>query len=138
MGFGIRVFLFDNSNIERISHTKFQRLLDGHETEKIIEYAGKKVKYAIAYLRIENRKPTEILHIDYSSCEVNRDGKLNQDILEQQKIDAMKVISIPVDDMPSNVIDEATTFAAKQYQNKYTWTPTDEELNKIYRLIFSP
>ena len=45
-------------------------------------------------------------------------------------------VQYPDEDLPSNVIDESSTFAAKRYRNKYSWTPTQDEIQKIYELIF--
>ena len=43
MGLGLRVFVFDENDVRKITYAKFQRLLDGHENERLAEYAGKKL-----------------------------------------------------------------------------------------------
>ena len=136
MGLGLRVFVFYENDIRKISYARFQRLLDGHESERLPEYAGKKIKYALAVIKSENRKPIEVLNIDLGYLYVGNDGRLNQKELQQEMADAMNAVSFPGEKQPPNVIDASATFAAKRYRNKYTWSPSQDELSKIYQSIF--
>ena len=133
MGLGVRVFVFEENDIRKISYARFQRLLDGHERERLPEYAGKKIKYALVLIETKNRKPIEVLNIDLGYIYVERDGKLNQNEFRQKMADAMKTVSFPGEKSSLNVIDASATFAAKRYRNKYTWAPSPDELNKIYQ-----
>ena len=135
MGLGLRVFVFDENGIRKISYARFQRLLDGHEKERLPEYAGKKIKYALTLIQTENRKPIEVLNIDLGYIYIEDDGKLNQNEFRQKMADAMKSVSFPGKKLPLNVIDASATFAAKRYRNKHTWAPSQEELNKIYQYL---
>ena len=75
MGLGVRVFVFEENDIRKISYARFQRLLDGHERERLPEYAGKKIKYALVLIETKNRKPIEVLNIDLGYVYVKHDGK---------------------------------------------------------------
>jgi hypothetical protein len=52
------------------------------------------------------------------------------------KADGIKCLELPLETTPSNVIDASFKFAIKKFRNKYTWSPTQEELKKIKQLIF--
>ena len=138
MGLGLRVFVFDENDIRKISYARFQRLLDGDAKESLSEYAGKKIKYAVVLIETKNRKPIEVLNIDLGYVYVKHDGKLNQNKLRQGTADAMKAVSFTDEEPPANVVDASATFAAKRYRDKHTWAPSQDEMNQIYQLVFNP
>lgn len=137
MGFGFRVFIFDNNNIKQISLAKYNRLIHGYKNESIPEYAGKRIRTAVVIVETENRKPMNILNIDCEYVNVDKDGKFDQSEREEKMIDAMRMMDIPTDnDSPKNVIDSSSHFAQKRFRNKYLWTPTDHEIQMIKEQIF--
>lgn len=137
MGFGFRVFIFDNNNIKQISLAKYNRLIHGYKNESIPEYAGKRIRTAVVIVETENRKPMNILNIDCEYVNVDKDGKFDQSEREEKMIDAMRMMDIPTDnDSPKNVIDSSSHFAQKRFRNKYLWTPTDHEIQMIKERIF--
>ena len=54
MGIGIRLFFFDDNSVKRFSVAKFQRLWNGNVNEKIPQYTGKMIKYAMVIVETEN------------------------------------------------------------------------------------
>lgn len=107
------------------------------QDESLPQYAGKRIRTAVAFVEIQGRKPIEILKIDYTYLSVNQKGKIDNDEQEQMMIDAMRMVSFPFDDdLPENVIDSSSTFAQKAFKNKHLWVPTNFELERINQLIF--
>lgn len=137
MSIGVRVFILDDNRIEQIPYAKYDRLMNNSSDENLRQYAGKRIKTAVAYVRIHNRNPAALLKIDYTYLSINQKGKIDQDEQQHMMIDAMRTVPFPFDeDIPENIIDSSSTFAQKTFKNKYLWTPTDGELNRINQLIF--
>jgi hypothetical protein len=137
MGFGRRVFIFDNDGIKQISYAKYNRLLQGNENERLPEYANQRIRTAVVFVEIENRNPVNLVKIDCESINVNQDGKFDQHERQQRMIDAFGTISVPTIDEPlSIVIDVSRLFAQKIDRNKHLWIPTNYEIQQIKENIF--
>ena len=64
MGTGIRIFLInDDGSLKRFPLARFERLFQGHSEECLLEYAGKRVRYALVVVDFVNREPVEIIAI---------------------------------------------------------------------------
>jgi hypothetical protein len=59
MSIGTRLFFLDNEDrIHRISVRKFNRFYLQHdENESFPDFAGRRVRYALVFLELEDRKP---------------------------------------------------------------------------------
>lgn len=136
MGLGIRVFLLDGDNIKIISHAKFERLWQGDEKESTPEYAGKRIRYAIAYLETQNRKPVYVSHIDRGFIDIDQEGKFDPKEFDEKRRYASQMIQIEDEDVPANVIDKSSDFTVKKFSNLYSWELTPDELDRIINLIF--
>jgi len=67
MGIGLRIFLVnDDDSLERLAVARYDRLLRRNLEERLPQYAGKRVRYALVAYEVENRKPVEILRIEYN------------------------------------------------------------------------
>ncbi len=67
MGTGIRVFFVnEDETLKRIPLTRYEQLLGADPEVRFQEYAGKRVRYALATLEFVSRKPVEIVSIQYS------------------------------------------------------------------------
>ncbi len=68
---------------------------------------------------------------------IKHDSKLDQAKRHQEGLAAINLFSPKIDsDLPSNVIDASSFFARKQYELKYKWKPTQDEIDNLYKLIF--
>ena len=84
-----------------------------------------------------NRQPDEVLRIDYDIILIKHYGTLDQAKRHEEGFAAINLFSPKIDsDLPSNVINSSSFFARKQYELKYSWEPTQEEIDKLYKLIF--
>lgn len=85
MGTGLRVFLGnDDSSLKRFPLARFERLFQGHPEERLPEYAGKRVRYALVIVDLVNRKPFEILGIQYPILTFDSEGKIDAAELEKE------------------------------------------------------
>lgn len=138
MGFGIRIFFIDEDDkIIRIPASRFERIRDRHSKELLLEYKNSRIRYAEIILELENRKPISIVRNIYGYLQVDSEGKVDQDFLDKEgqvAISMMPSISLPGE--PENVIHARDKFTQKRFKNKFTWTPSFELEQKIFKKSF--
>lgn len=128
MGVSLRVFLvYDDDSIHRFPLSRFIRLTDREENECLPEYAGKRVRYALAAIDLVERKPVEFLHIEYGYLDFDGNGRI--DVVEQEKSDRLGAEMIELKEeylLSPKIVHAQKRFAQKRYFDKYRWTPTPE------------
>ena len=72
-------FVSDDDEIFRVPNAKFDRLLKGSSEEKTERFEGKRVRAAEIIVKIENRKPIEVLRAIYYYLHFNEKGILDYD-----------------------------------------------------------
>jgi len=66
MGVGLRIFIVnDDNSLERLALTRYERLMRRDPDISFPQYSGKRVRYAEVAIELENRKPVEILRMEY-------------------------------------------------------------------------
>ncbi len=138
MGTGLRVFFVnEDGTLKRIPLTRYERLLGADPEVRFKEYAGKRVRYALAILEFANRKPVEIVSIQYSILSFYPDGRIDAGELEKEMKLGFKMLQPSAADLnPPNVINAKVRFAMKRYHDQYTWTPSSEVERAILETIF--
>ena len=138
MGTGIRVFFVnEDETLKRIPLTRYERLLGADPEVRFQEYAGKRVRYALATLEFINRKPVEIVSIQYSILSFDSDGRIDDGELEKEMKLGFKMLQPATADLDSsNVINAKDRFAMKRYHDQYTWTPSSEVERAVVVAIF--
>ena len=67
MGLGTSIFIVkQDDSLQRLSLKRYNRLIKGHPDEGLMQFAGKRVHYALIVLEMINRKPVEILMTEHS------------------------------------------------------------------------
>ena len=86
---------------------------------------------------VENRKPVEILRIEYNYLSLDSEGRIDTAQQEKERRLAVDLFS-PVlpEEQPGQVIDAKLRFARKRYDDKYRWTPSRELEAAILNAIF--
>lgn len=78
----VRYFIItDESEIFRVSINKFKRLLKATSEEKLERFAGKRVRVAEICVKLENRKPIEVIRAIYYYLHFNEKGILDEEYL---------------------------------------------------------
>jgi hypothetical protein len=138
MGLGTRIFIVkEDDSLQRLSLKRYNRLIKGHPDEDLVQYAGKRIRYALIVLEMINRKPVEILMIEYSFLIFDSKGRL--DASEREKaarlvLDTLEPITL--EQKSDKVIDAKYRFAKKRFDDRYLWKPTPEIEMAIQRAIF--
>ncbi|NVL92265.1 MAG: hypothetical protein HWN71_04420 [Desulfobacterales bacterium] len=85
MGLGLRIFLVnDDDSLQLLSLAKFERLCRRDPGERLPQYAGKRVRYALVVLEVVNGKPIDINRVQYSYLCFDSEGRINTAEREKQ------------------------------------------------------
>ncbi|NOR23620.1 MAG: hypothetical protein GQ542_04380 [Desulforhopalus sp.] len=122
----IRIFLVsDGDEIYRVPNTKFDRMLKGSFEENTDRFSGKRVRAAEIAVKIENRKPIQVLRAIYHYLHFNKDGILDCDrLMKDGAIVANAGIpSFLEEKSQGNLINAKKEFAKRQRDNTVWWKP---------------
>jgi hypothetical protein len=127
----------DDDSIRRLPLAKYERLMNRDSIERIPEYAEKRVRYAEVALDLEQRKPVEILRIEYFLMTFDSTGRIDRAERDKESQLAMDVLpTCYLNKENGNVVDARHVFAKRQYDHRYRWTPTPEMEQKILDFVF--
>ena len=102
-----------------------------------MQYAGKRIRYALIVLEMINRKPAEILMTEYSFLAFDSKGRLDAGEREKAARLAMDTLEpILPGEKPERIIDAKHKFAKKRFDDRYIWKPSPEIETAIQRAIF--
>ena len=138
MGLSIRVFIVeDDDSINRLPLAQYERLLKRGPDERLLKYAGKRVRYALLVVDLVNRRPIEIVRDQFGFLDFDDEGQLKIGEHEKKESLAFDMLApILSDQTNSRVIDARHKFAKKSYLDKFSWEPTDEIIAAIAKAIF--
>jgi hypothetical protein len=138
MGLSIRIFIVeDDDTINRLPLARYERLLKRDPDERLLEYAGKQVRYALNVVDLFNRRPIEIVKDEFGFLFFDDEGRLKVSELKKEESLAFDMLApLFPDQTNSRVIDAQHKFAKKRYFNEYSWSPTDEIKAAITEAIF--
>jgi len=138
MGLSIRVFIVeDDDSINRLPLAQYERLLKRGPDERLLKYAGNRVRYALLVVDLVNRRPIEIVRDQFGFLDFDDEGQLK--IGEHEKKESLTFDMLePIlsDQTNSRVINARHKFAKKSYLDKFSWEPTDEIIAAIAKAIF--
>jgi transposase len=137
MGLTTRILLVDDDDsLHRLPLARFERLRRGDPEESIPKYAGKRVRYVLVVLDLIDRRPVEILHVEYSWLSFNSEGRLDQAERERKAKLAMDLLPAMSTNGAEQTVDARHRFARKRYQSEYSWEPTPEVQATIMAAVF--
>jgi hypothetical protein len=84
MSISVRVFFVDGDRITRIPTRRFERIWRGDRDATMPEHAGQRVRCAMAYVEVFDRKPVGVLQIDYMILDFDSGGRLDASARERQ------------------------------------------------------
>lgn len=116
---------------------KLDRLNRRDAEERLTQHAGKRVRYVHVVLEMVDRKPTEIVMIQYSYLTFDTDGRLDAAEIEQEaRLGIDMLHPFPVSGENSKVINAKHRFAKKQFKERYTWEPSEKVRSAIMNKVF--
>ena len=138
MGTGIRVFfLDDDDSIQRLPLARLERLLHFDQRECLPQYAGKRVRCAMAFLEVSGRQVLAIKNIDYSLLHFDAKGRIDKKEWEESMRLGMELLPhIGGGEQPGHVIDAQHRFAKRRYDHEFKWKPSRKVDEEIVAAIF--
>jgi len=138
MGLGTRIFIVkEDDSFQRLSLKRYNRLIKGHPDEGLMQFAGKRIRYALIVLEMINRKPVEIIMTEYSFLAFDSKGRLDAGEREKAARLVMDTLEpIAPEQKPGKIIDVKHSFAKKRFDDRYLWKPAPEIETAIQRAIF--
>ena len=119
-------FISDDNEIFRIPNARFERLLKGSLEKKTERFAGKRVRTAEIAVKLEDRKPIQVLRAIYYYLHFNEKGILDYDrFMKDGGIVATAGIpDIFAGKVQSNLINAQQEFAKRQRDHTVWWKPS--------------
>ena len=116
----------DDDEFFRVPNTKFERLLRGSFEEKTERFSGKRVRAAEIIVKLENRKPVQVLRAIYYYLHFNEKGILDYDrfIKDGAIVANAGIPSIYSEKVQGNLINAQQKFAKRQRDNTVWWKPS--------------
>jgi hypothetical protein len=138
MGLGTRIFIVnDDDTLKRMPMKRYHRLFKRDPEERFLEYAGNHIRYVLVVLELKNRKPVEVLKIQYSYLAFDQKGRLRENERERAARLSMEMIKPLLPEEESNhVIDTGYKFAKKRFDREFRWEPSAELETAIFQAIF--
>jgi hypothetical protein len=138
MGLGTRIFIANEDNtLKRMPMKRYHRLFRRDPEEQFLEYAGNRIRYVLVVLELENRKPVEILKIQYSYLAFDKKGRLRENERERAARLSMEMIKpLHPEEEPNHIIDAGYKFAKKRFDREFRWEPSAELEAAIFKAIF--
>ena len=138
MGLGTRIFIVnDDDTLKRMPMKSNHRLFKRHPEEQFLEYANNRIRYVLVVLELKNRKPVEILRIQYSYLAFDQKGRLREDERARAARLSMEMIKPSLSEQESNhIINAGYKFAKKRFYREFRWEPSAELEAAIFKAIF--
>ena len=138
MGMGSRLFLIDdNGSLQCLSVEKLSRLLRFDRGVVIPQYAGKRIRCAMAVLEVAGRQVQSIRHIDYFILPFDDEGRVDKKEWTRGVRLALEILPPILGGTYSNqVIDARDRFMKKRYDNEFKWEPSRRVEEAIVAAVF--
>jgi hypothetical protein len=122
----VRFFIItDEFEIFRVSLSKFERLLKCTSEERMERFAGKRVRVAVIGVKLENRKPTEVIRAIYHYFHFNEKGILDKDRLRNDGnvVSTAGISPMFMQEKQDNIINAQQEFAKRKRDHAVWWKP---------------
>jgi hypothetical protein len=134
MGLGIRIFIVkDDGSLERLPVGRYTRLVRHGSNERLLQYAGKRVRWAVIVVESKDRIPVKIVKSQFS---YDSSGRLSMEWDEKEARLAMDMLEPVIADKDKQVVDARHKFARKRYAREYLWQSSSEIEAAIRKAIF--
>jgi len=126
MGITCRVFFVDdNDSLQRIPMARLDRLLHFDRRESLPQYAGKRMRCAMAFMEVAGRRVLAIQNIEYSILTFDVKGHIDKKDWEKGMRLGMELLPSILDgEHPKQVINAQHLFAKRRYEHEFKWKPS--------------
>lgn len=140
MGMGVRAFVFeDHGTIRKVSSKVISDMLMGKSHVAFPEYAGKRIRFAVIFVDMVDRKPKRITRTEFLRVGFDSKGKVD----DREATDKMRLAGTVLSGAFSSPSEPADILMSLQpdlaklkYKDTYRWNPSPFEMNKLKELVF--
>jgi len=127
----------------RPRHGEF-RAVSTREADRFLSDAGGRiepdadglVRYAQVCVDMENRRAVALVRVDFLQSRADEDGAIDRDHLrEVMQVVPVVMSGVLPSDSPAGVVDAEPKFAKRRLDHLTRWTPTNDELADLRRLV---
>ena len=135
MGLSCRMIIVDHANnVMRLANKRFERLLSQPPSDRLPQFANRRVRSAEAVVKLVNRKPVEIIRLCFHYLHFDSRGILNYERLIKDgalTAEAGMELFFASKVTGSTVLSTAHRFAARRRDHEAIWKPTPDLENAI-------
>ena len=138
MGICLRIFLVnDDDSIQRLALARYDRLLERDPKERLPQFAGKRVRYALAVVDLVDREPVEILRIQYSYLSFDSKGRIDPAEGEREARLLLEILPTePIVRYPWDFVEPKRSLPKKCHDDEHKWMATPDIEAAIVEAIF--
>jgi hypothetical protein len=137
MGVGLRIFIVNSDNsLKRLPLKKYEKLMKRDPDISFPQYTDKRVPYAEVAIEFENRKPVEILRMEYFIMHFDSKGRIEGTVDDDIRSIGVNLIPPIYFEKDPVVIDAQHHFAKKRFDHQFRWKPTPEIEMAVLKAIF--
>lgn len=131
MGIGVRAFFVVDGDVSRVPFRQVERLLCGDPHEVLSQCAGRRVRCALVYVELVNRRPFAVRHVDYLMLPFGSDGRLDRAETQRGQALAMASAGTWFGAVSEPVVEFGPHLAARRYRTEFKWVPTATEVDTL-------
>ena len=138
MGISLRIFLVnDDDSIQRLALAQYDRLLERDPKERLPQYAGKSFRFALVVVDLVDRKPVEILRIQYSYLSFDSEGHVDPVEGEREARLLLEILPPePIIRYPWDFVEPKRSLPKKHHDDEHKWMATLDIDAAIMEAIF--
>ncbi|MCB9754840.1 MAG: hypothetical protein H6713_33305 [Myxococcales bacterium] len=137
MGTSVRVFVvLEDDTIERFPTSRYERLSARGEDVRVERFAGRRVRFATAFVELDQRQPVSIQHISFDLVQFDGEGRLDRD--SQDRALTLAINLLNRDDSRGGVIDASARFARRELDHNHRWSPSETQLRALVAAAMAP
>ena len=138
MGTSIRVFLIDHNDLlQPLSVAELGRLIRFDKRVALPQYAGKRIRCAMAILEVTGRKVLGVRHIDYFMLPFDGKGRIDKkEWTRRLRVALEPPPSVLKGVYPEQVIDARHRFMKRRYDHEFKWEPSRRVEEAIVAAVF--
>ena len=138
MGASLKIFIVNrDDSLQKLSVSKFERLLKYDSKERMPEHAGKRVRYVLVIVEYKNRRPIKIIQKQYSYLTFDLAGRLDPEERKRaHRLAQEAILDLTNVQEHNNVIDAKQLFAKNKFVNIHSWISNNAIEIAIVNAIF--
>ncbi len=137
MSIGLRPFLIeDDDSVHPLPLARFEGVAM-ERSEPMPRYAGRRVRYVMAVVEVENRIAVAVSRLEYGYLAFDDRGYADEAALEEEMATAVAMLKLPRSASAENVGGHHH-FARKRYAHEYQWQPSRALHDRLVMAALAP